>query len=37
LILTMRVQPAINLVRLGLMLFAFKRGAPIALTLPPRH
>jgi hypothetical protein len=37
LILTIQAQPAINLVRLGRMLFAFKRGAPIASTLPPRH
>ena len=32
LILTIQGQPAINLVRLGRMLFAFKRGAPIAST-----
>jgi hypothetical protein len=37
LILTIRVQPAINLVRLGLLLFAVKRRTPIVLTHPPRH
>ena len=35
--LTIRVEAAINLVRLAYLLFAFKREAPIALTLPPRH
>jgi hypothetical protein len=35
--LTVRVEAAINLVRLAYLLFAFKREAPIALTLPPRH
>src|SRR5277367_2489543 len=33
LILTIRVEGAINLVRLAHMLFAFRREAPIALTL----
>lgn len=33
LILTVRVEAAINLVRLAYLLFAFKREAPIALTL----
>jgi hypothetical protein len=33
LILTVRVEAAINLVRLSYLLFAFKREAPIALTL----